>query len=168
MSKQRTLVVMKPDAMQRQLAGEILRRYEKAGLKLVAAKVVSVDKKLARRHYQDSMASILGEKSKAAGWKVTNTKKMGFKVLGWLRRFLMSRPLLAVVLEGEDAIKLVRKVTGYTDPVSAKKGTVRGDLGRDSIVKANAEHRPVYNLVHASGNAEEAAREIKLWFRKLK
>lgn len=72
--------------------------------------------------------------------------------------------MIVLLLEGEDAINVARKITGFTDPATAKKGTIRGDLGTDSILKANQEARPVYNLIHASGSQEEAEKEIKLWF----
>ncbi len=164
---ERTLVVIKPDGVKRNLIGEIIKRYEDKGLKVVALKMLQVDEELVKKHYPDSMIPVLGEKSAKAGTKVDNIEEQGRKVLSWLRNFITSGPVVAMILEGENAVKKVREITGYTDPSEAEKGTVRGDLGIDSIKKANEEQRPVYNLVHASGSLEEAEREIKIWFPEL-
>lgn len=163
---QKTLVLVKPDGVTRNLIGEIISRYEKAGLKVVDLKMVTASMDLAERHYTSDPDYIrtLGEKSVAAGDKVDDVMEQGRKIVTSMRKYLTSAPVVAMVLEGEDAVALVRKITGYTDPSSAEKGTIRGDLGQDSILKANKESRPVYNLVHASGNPEEAESEINLWF----
>jgi nucleoside-diphosphate kinase len=92
-------------------------------------------------------------------------REIGMQLREWLVEFITSAPVDAYVLEGEDAIKLVRKITGFTDPARADKGTIRGDLGEDSIDRANSEKRATENLVHASGNPEEAEKEINLWFK---
>ncbi|MFH1421015.1 MAG: nucleoside-diphosphate kinase [Candidatus Aenigmatarchaeota archaeon] len=168
---ERTLVIIKPDSIERHLEDKIIKYYTDAGLKIAKKKTVSVSEKLIEKHYPDSMAFGLGEKSKKAGTKLNSDKEifeMGKKVLQWLRKYLMSGPVVAVILEGDDAIQRVRKITGYTDPSVADKGTIRGDLGNDSILRANGEGRPVRNLIHASGTPEEAEQEIKLWFPELK
>jgi nucleoside-diphosphate kinase len=94
----------------------------------------------------------------------TDPKKIGMKLRKWLIEFITSAPVVAIVFEGDDAIKTVRKVTGFTDPSKAEEGTIRGDFGDDAINIANKEKRATRNLVHASGNPEEAAKEIALWF----
>lgn len=144
---ERTLVLLKPDAMQTRLEEHILWRYENAGLKIISRKIVRADKLLLQKHYFAH-----ANKSFYPG----------------LEKFMMEAPVLAVVLEGENAVKRVREITGSTDPSKAAKGTVRGDLSTDSGEKADAEKRAIRNLVHASGNAEEAAFEISLWFPELK
>ncbi len=163
---ERTLVLIKPDGVQRNLIGEIIRRYESAGLRVVALKLVRAPKALLEKHYPADEAYLisLGKKSEAAGDAVKDYKAQGLMIISGLRSFLSEGPVVAMVLEGDGAIKTVRAVTGYTDPASASKGTIRGDYPADSILKANQEKRAVRNLVHASGNPEEAAKEIALWF----
>lgn len=167
--KQRTLVLIKPDAMKRGLAGQIISRFEKAGFEFVDIKLVQVPRQLAEEHYhldnEDYLRSI-GQKSKDAGDDVPDLVEMGRKIINAMCDFLISRPIIAMILEGEDVISGVRKIVGYTDPIKAEKGTIRGDWGEDDILTANKEGRPVYNLVHASGNPEEAETEINLWFGK--
>jgi nucleoside-diphosphate kinase len=130
---EQTLVLIKPDAMRRQLAGEILARFERRGLVLRAAKLVTVDRDLAERHYAEH-----AEKS----------------FFGELVEFITSGPTLALVLEGEGAIPVVRKTIGATDPAEACAGSIRGQF---------ALSMPD-NLVHGSDSAESAEREIRLWF----
>jgi nucleoside-diphosphate kinase len=133
MAAEETLVLLKPDAMSRQLAGEILRRFEARGLRIRAARLVAVDHDLAGRHYAE------------------HAEKPFF---GELVEFITSGATLAVVLEGEGAIALVRTTIGATDPAKAAPGTIRGDL---------AVSMPD-NLVHGSDSSESAEREIALWF----
>ncbi|MGH3023548.1 MAG: nucleoside-diphosphate kinase [Gaiellaceae bacterium] len=130
---ERTLVLIKPDAMQRSLAGEILGRFEQRGLSVRAAKLVQVDRDLARRHYEE------------------HTEKPFF---GELVEFITSSPTLALVLEGDSAVSVVRTTMGATDPVNAAPGTIRGDL---ALAMPD-------NLVHGSDSLESAEREIALWF----
>jgi nucleoside-diphosphate kinase len=130
---ERTLVLIKPDAMQRRLAGDILGRFEGRGLAIRAARLVQVDRELAERHYAE------------------HTEKPFF---GELVDFITSAPTLALVLEGESAIEVVRTTIGATDPVNAAPGTIRGDL---ALAMPD-------NLVHGSDSLESAEREIALWF----
>jgi nucleoside-diphosphate kinase len=130
---ERTLVLIKPDAMQRALAGEILARFEQRGLIVRAAKLVRVDREFAERHYGEHAAK---------------------PFFGELVQFITSAPTLALVLEGEGAIAVVRETIGATDPAKAAPGTIRGDL---------ALSMPD-NLVHGSDAPETAKREIELWF----
>jgi nucleoside-diphosphate kinase len=130
---ERTLVLIKPDAMQRRLAGEILGRFEQRGLSVRAAKLVQVDHELAGRHYEE------------------HTEKPFF---GELVEFITSSPTLALVLEGESAVTVVRTTMGATNPATAAPGTIRGDL---ALAMPD-------NLVHGSDSLESAEREIALWF----
>jgi nucleoside-diphosphate kinase len=133
MALERTLVLIKPDAMQRSLAGEILARFEQRGLSVRAARLLTADRELAERHYAE------------------HVEKPFF---GELVDFITSAPTLALVLEGESAIGVVRTTMGATNPVSAAPGTIRGDL---ALAMPD-------NLVHGSDSPESAAREIELWF----
>ena len=178
---ERTLVVIKPDAMKRHLADKILHYFEKEGLKVIARKEVHVTKEFAAKHYTASDEQVIGmgnktiASSKESGkyeemkdkFGSENPREIGDKIRGWLINYISSTPVIAVVLEGSDAVKHARKITGFTDPSRADKGTVRGDLGEDSIVAANGEFRPVQNLVHAS-DSEGAKHELALWFPELK
>jgi nucleoside-diphosphate kinase len=130
---ERTLVLIKPDAMQRRLAGEILARLEQRGLRVRAAKLVQVDRALAEEHYSE------------------HAEKPFF---GELVDFITSSPTLALVVEGEQAVSVVRATMGATNPVDATPGTIRGDL---ALAMPD-------NLVHGSDSAESAEREIALWF----
>ncbi|MBI2595263.1 nucleoside-diphosphate kinase [Candidatus Daviesbacteria bacterium] len=163
---EQTLVLIKPDGVKRSLIGEIIKRYESASLIVVDLKLLRAEKDIVGQHYpeEDEYMISLGKKSAAAGDEVGDFKEHGRMIVRALREYITSGPIAAVVLEGDDAIARVRKITGYTDPKSADKGTIRGDLGEDSILEANREKRPVKNLIHASGTMEEAKREIKLWF----
>lgn len=161
---QETLVILKPDALERNLIGVLVKYYEEAGLKVLDMKFYhKVDISLLKKHYPDSMAISIGYKAKAAVPSIKDPESHGMKVLDALRKYFSRGPVLAIKFGGEDAIKEVRRVTGYTDPATAEKGTIRGDLGIDSIEKSTLEGRAVENLVHASGNHEEAEAEIKLW-----
>lgn len=163
---EQTLIIIKPDGVQRSLTDEIIKRYEAVGLKMVKRKDTMAPLSIVEKHYpmDPPYLRLIGEKTIAAGQKVSSAEDQGRKVVTWLRKFITSGPIVVLVLEGEDAVALARKTTGFTDPATAEKGTIRGDLGTDNILKANQEERPVWNLIHASGSPEEAAKEIGLWF----
>jgi len=122
-----------------------------------------IDPGMLTTHYPDTMALSIGKKAQAAVPSIKDAEVHGMGVLTALRGYFSRGPVIAIKLGGEDAIKEVRRITGYTDPSTADKGTVRGDLGTDSIAKSTDEHRAVENLIHASGNPEEAEAELKLW-----
>ena len=145
-----TLVLLKPDAVQRALTGEIITRFEKAGLKIVGFKMVQPDETHYHHHYEtiSKIASRRGEDVYKR-----NTASM------------MNGPVVAIALEGVDAVELVRKMVGDTEPKAAAPGTIRGDYAHMSIPHANEHNSGLPNLVHASGNSEEAEQEIKLWFK---
>ncbi len=163
---QQTLVIIKPDGVVGGFTDEIINRYKAAGLTVVKRKDMTAPLDIVEKHYpmDPDYLKLIGEKTIAAGQAVKSAEDQGRKVVSWLRKFITSGPVVVMVLEGEDAIATARKVTGFTDPSTAEKGTIRGDLGTDNILDANREERPVYNLIHASGNPEEAAKELNLWF----
>lgn len=163
---QQTLIIIKPDGVKGGFTDEIIRRYEAVGLRVAKRKDMMAPLSIVEKHYpmDPEYLKSIGEKTIAAGQKVKSTEDQGRKVVGWLRKFITSGPIVVLLLEGEDAVVKAREVTGFTDPAKAEKGTIRGDLGTDNILKANQEERPVYNLLHASGSLEEAKKEIELWF----
>jgi nucleoside-diphosphate kinase len=145
---ERTLVLFKPDAVARGLVGRVLARFEDALLRVVAAKMVWMDADLTKRHYFDL------------------EERFGPEVYATMAEFMQTGPVIAVVLEGIEAVACVRKLVGSTYPDEAPPGTIRGDFAHMSKAYANARGIAVANLVHASGNAEEAAYEIGVWFSK--
>lgn len=163
---QRTLIIIKPDGVSRGLTGEIIKRYEAVGLRVVNRKDMTASMDIVEKHYpmEPDYLRLIGEKTIAAGQQVKSAEDQGRKVVSWLRKFITSGPVTALILEGDNAVRVARKVTGFTDPAAAEKGTIRGDLGTDNILDANREERPVWNLIHASGSPEEAKKEIGLWF----
>ncbi|WP_330270426.1 nucleoside-diphosphate kinase [Lentzea sp. NBC_00516] len=144
---ERTLVLLKPDAVARGLAGRIITRFEDAALKIVGVKMKTLDAEFTRKHYFD-----LEER---AGADVFNTTA----------QFMQSGPVIALALEGVDAVAKVRKIIGGTFPDQAPPGTVRGDFAHQTKSSSEVSGKAVMNLVHASGNAEEAKYEIELWFQ---
>ena len=144
---ERTLVLLKPDAVQRGVMGRILMRFEDAGLKIVGMKMEWADKKFALKHYTEDLA-----------------KRAGSHVREMIAEFLTTGPVLALVIEGVNAIENVRKLVGATEPKAAAPGTIRGDFSHMSYGYADAKKVPVKNLVHASSSKEDSAAEIKLWF----
>lgn len=172
--KERTLVVVKPDGVQRSLIGEIVKRYEQVGLKLVGLKMFVPDKGLVGKHYllDSNWRKNVGEKSIAAAKKKGDTPKsedpeeMADFILGALEKYLSSGPVVVMVWQGMNAVGIVRKITGGTEPLTSDPGTIRGDFTIDSYKVADVDNRAVRNLVHASGSPEEAEKEIDLWFDK--
>ena len=174
---ERTLVMVKPDGVLRGLVGEILHRYERAGLKIIGMKMVYADRDQAMSHYpaSEEHMTIMGGKSLETYEKYgldpveyVGTKdplEIGKMIREWNADFLSSGPVVAIVLEGNHAIDNVRMITGNTLPVFALPGTIRGDYSVDSPALANSRKRAVKNLIHASGDPEEAEREIKHWFK---
>lgn len=173
---QQTLVLIKPDARERGLSGEIVSRFERVGLKIVKARVVKVTEDLATKHYPTTPEWLekVGNNTlsdcekygldvkKAMGTDVSS--EIGQLVHLWNKEYLMSTPILALVFEGSHAIEVVRKICGPTLPLLAPPGTIRGDFSSASAISENIVKKPIRNLVHASGTSEEAEREIKLWF----
>ena len=169
---ERTLVIVKPDGIQRALIGEIMRRYERLGLKLVALKMLVPTEQMIEEHYllDPEWKKNVGEKSIASYQKKGETPpsldpiEVGDQVVGRLKRYMTSGPVIAMVWEGAHAVELVRKITGGTEPRSATIGTIRGDFVPDSYQIADAANRAIRNLIHASGSVGEAEKEIPHWF----
>ncbi len=146
---QKTLVVFKPDAVQRGIVGEILTRFERVGLKIVATKMIAPTREHYYKHYEE------------IGKMVT---RRGEKAFSMTLDFMMTGPVIAMVFEGVGAVALVRKIVGPTEPMSADMGTIRGDFSHMSFGYADNEDKGVPNLIHASGDPEEAKKEIDHWF----
>jgi nucleoside-diphosphate kinase len=169
---EQTLVLIKPDGVQRGFIGEIVGRFERVGLKVVAMKMVHAAREDVDKHYaltEEWMKGVYDKaKSKydAAGtaFPWSDHVAYGKSIKEGLVNFLMSAPIIAMVLEGEAAISLVRKLVGTTEPASSPAGTIRGDLSHDSYAQSNTQNRPIRNLIHASGDAPDAKREISVWF----
>jgi nucleoside-diphosphate kinase len=150
MSTERTLIILKPDALQRGIAGEIITRFERVGLKMIGAKMVAPSKEHYHHHYE------------AIGKMIS---RRGQQVFDITLEMMQTGPVLAVVLEGVEAASLVRKMVGTTEPKSALPGTIRGDFSHMSFAYADAQAVGIPNLIHASGDADEAKEEISHWFK---
>ena len=178
MGVERTFVMVKPDGVMRGLVGEVISRLERAGLKLVAIKMVKPTPKKVEGFYPSSREWLksVGEKSMRGYEKlgIDISREMGTKdpveigriIKSWLVKYVSSGPCVAMVWEGNRAIEKVRAIVGFTEPFSAAAGTIRGDFSPDSFENANREFRSLFNIVHASGNEEEARHEIKYWFAR--
>jgi len=140
---ERTFVAIKPDGVQRGLVGECIKRFENAGLKIVGLKMFWVDQDFSKKHYADHV-----EKDFYKG----------------LEEYIVSGPVAAMVLEGVSSIEAVRKMVGPTEPGAAQPGTIRGDFAHHTFKYSDKEGKSVMNLIHASGNKEDAEKEIALWF----
>ncbi|MEV4620214.1 nucleoside-diphosphate kinase [Asanoa sp. NPDC049573] len=143
---QRTLVLLKPDAVARGLVGRIFQRFEDAGLKIVGTKMVQIDAELAKKHYFDL------------------EERFGKSVFDVTANFMQTGPVIALVLEGVEAVATVRRLVGVTFPNEATPGTIRGDFAHTSKAYTESKHTAAANLVHASGKPDEAKYEVDLWF----
>lgn len=170
--KERTLVIIKPDGIQRSLIGEVISRYERAGLKLVALKMMVPTAELIEKHYtldpewrvKTGLKSIKGYTDKGLTPPHTDPLKVTAEILERNAAYLTSGPVIAMVWQGAHAVQIVRKITGGTEPLTSDVGTIRGDFVLDSYQVSNAEGRSVRNIVHASGSVKEASDEIAHWF----
>ena len=145
---ERTLVLLKPDSIHRGIVGEILQRFERIGAKMVGMKLLISKKDTAEKHYRNDIA-----------------ERYGQKVRDMMINMLTSGSVVAMVWEGVDIIAVVRKMVGSTYPNMAPPGTIRGDYAHISKDYANAKGVEIFNLIHASGNTEEAKMEIDVWFK---
>ena len=173
MAIEQTLAIIKPDGVQRGLVGDILHRFERAGLKVVGMKMVWADKELVGKHYEDDADYLksVGQKALEAAAARGKTMKetaleIGQRVRKSNMRYISVGPVVAFVLQGNTAVQTVRNIIGGTNPLTADIGTIRGDLTIDDFTQADMEKRSVRNLMHASGTVDEAQREIPLWFSK--
>lgn len=174
---EQSLVLMKPDAVARGIVGEILHRFERAGLKIVGMKLVQVTKDLGAKHYNHSEEW----KEKVGNRNIEDCKQMGLDVIECFgtenpkeigkqvdernAEFLAMGPVMAIVIEGPQAVKKIRSLVGSTFPDTALPGTIRGDFGVDSAFSGMKRKRTTFNMIHASGEVDEAKEEIKLWFK---
>lgn len=173
LSKERTLIVIKPDGVQRSLIGEIVKRYERSGLKLVGLKMIIPTEDFIRSHYtvdpewfvKTGTKTIESYKKKGKTPPSEDPLKVSEKILNNLTKFMTAGPVVAMVWQGMHAVGIVRKITGGTEPLTSDVGTIRGDLTIDSYEIADIDSRAVRNIVHASGSPEEAEKEIALWFK---
>ena len=173
MKKERTLVIVKPDGVQRSLIGEIIKRFERSGLKLAAIKMMVPTAEHVEQHYSldPEWRRVTGEK------RINKARERGEKppsedpleitaiILNNLKKYLSSGPVVCMVWQGAHAVELVRKITGGTEPRSSDVGTIRGDYVLDSYNMADADGRAIRNLLHASGSVAEANKEISHWFK---
>ncbi|MBI5884891.1 nucleoside-diphosphate kinase [archaeon] len=173
MLKERTLILIKPDAVQRGLAGEILKRFEQKALKVIGIKMVKPDKSVIENHYTLDLewAENVGRKTKQAfkekGIEIDKAEvDIGKEVRQKLINSLHSQPVIAIVLEGYHAVEIVRKIVGHTEPRQAMPGTIRGDFSVDSYALGDERNRSVKNLVHAADSRKNAEREIAVWFKE--
>jgi len=175
---QQTVVLVKPDGVKRALVGAIIARFERAGFKMIACKMIWVDKTLVAKHYANDKKYLrgVGEKTLADYKKYgldpgeqLGTKdplEIGKLVRKWNMDFISAGPVVAMIWEGPNAIEQIRKIVGHTFPSTAQPGTIRGDFSIDNTYMSNTLKRSVKNLIHASGDAKEAEFEIKLWFKE--
>ncbi|OGG76524.1 nucleoside-diphosphate kinase [Candidatus Kaiserbacteria bacterium RIFCSPLOWO2_01_FULL_55_19] len=176
--EERTYVMIKPDGVKKGLIGEVIKRFEQRDLKVVALEMFQPTREEIDTHYpKDSMwVTRLGEKTlktydkygfdALADFGTTDAEKIGPEIREWLISYMLSAPLVKMVVEGTHAVDMVRKIAGPTFPYLADMGTIRGDFSNDSPALANAEKRAVANILHASETLEEALHEIKHWFGK--
>ena len=172
LSKERTLVIIKPDGIQRSLIGDVISRFEKVGLKLVGLKMVVPDAQKIEEHYtlDPEWRRVTGEKRIKAAKEKGETPpsedplEITAAVLETLKKYMTSGPVVIMAWQGAHAVELVRKIVGGTEPLSSDVGTIRGDFVLDSYRMADGDKRAVRNIVHASGSIEEAKNEIKHWF----
>lgn len=146
---EKSLVLIKPDGVQRTIVGRIVSRFEDAGLKIVGMKMVWVDEEFVKKHYTEDI-----------------TKRRGKHIRNYLVEFLKSGPVVAMALEGVHAVENIRKMVGDTEPKSASPGTIRGDFSHVSYKHCDKKKQVVKNLIHASANSKEAKYEVALWFDK--
>jgi nucleoside-diphosphate kinase len=170
---ERTLVLIKPDGVYRALIGEVIKRFEQAGLKIVAIKMLKPSKEMVENHYyaDNEWLESVGKKSIASaekeGKKVTESPiEIGKRVRNLLVKSLSGKPVVAMVVEGNEAIFIVRKLVGSTEPKSAEAGSIRGSFSSDSYSLADISGRAVRNVVHASSDKKDAEREIAIWFKE--
>lgn len=176
LKEERTIVLVKPDGVKRGLIGEAIKRIEMRGLKVIALKMVKPTEEHVRMHYPNTEPWIrgMGEKTLETYAKygkdpikelgTADPLEIGKMVQKWNVEFLMSGPLVAIMISGIHAIDMVRKIVGKTIPALAEMGTIRGDFSVDSPILANMGKRAIHNVVHASGDPAEAAHEIEHWF----
>lgn len=169
--KERTFIIIKPDGIHRSLIGEIIQRIERTGLKFVALKMLTPTREQTIKHYNknDAWCKKIGSQTakniEASGKKAEKSAiEYGKDIIEGLVEFLTCSPVVVMVVEGNQACGVVKKIVGTTEPLSSDVGTIRGDLTNDSYGLANKDLRAVRNLIHCSDEVSEANREINVWF----
>ena len=177
MNKQKALLIIKPDGVQRGIIGKIVGRFEAVGLKIIGLKFLWATKEQIIAHYPDTEIWLkkVGERTLTnyakkgldakKVFKTDDAVSIGKIVKGWLVDYLQESPIFLAVVEGYEAIEIVRKLSGNTIPVLAAAGTIRGDFSHDTIDLANEQRRPLRNIIHASDTVEDGEKEIKVWFK---
>lgn len=170
---ERTLVLVKPDGVERALIGKVISKFEDAGLKIVALKMLKPTSELVSKHYADDKAWMekLGKKAiasyEARGTKVAETPlEIGMRIRKFLFDYITKAPVVAMVVEGNEAISIVLKLTGSTSSAKADASSIRGMYSSDSYDLADEKKRAVKNIIHASDSKETAEREITVWFKE--
>jgi len=171
---ERTLVLIKPDGVQRSLIGEIVGRFERVGLKIIGLKMLVPTAEHIEKHYtlDQSWRKVTGEKtikgyeSKGMEPPSRDPMKITERILANLKKYLTSGPIIALAIQGAHSVAIVRKIVGGTEPLTSDVGTIRGDFVLDSYQMSDNDGRAVRNLVHASGSVKEAEKELTHWFSK--
>lgn len=171
MTNERTLVIIKPDGVQRALVGDIIHRIERTGLKIVAMKMMMASEDALWKHYDkddtwfSEKGAIVVSNREAQGMPIEKEAiEYGKDILRANIEFMTASPVIPFVIQGNQAVGIVKKIVGSTEPLSSDIGTIRGDLTVDTYELANSSSRAVRNLVHCSDQVSEAEREIPLWF----
>jgi nucleoside-diphosphate kinase len=171
--KERTFVILKPDTIQRSLVGEIVSRFERAGLKIVGMRFGIADEKKLWSHYNKDDAwfekkgsNIVNERKERELPVEKAAIEYGKDIIGALVKFMTAGPVLMLAIEGNQSIAVVKKLVGGTEPATSDVGTIRGDYTSDSYAIAAVDDRAVRNLVHCSDNPDDAKREVALWFEE--
>lgn len=169
---ERTFVIVKPDGVQRGLTGEVIERIERSGLKMIGMKFIVATREQAAAHYgkDDTWCTKVGQRTvdriiSEGGKPAKEAVEYGRDVLNGLLDFLTCSPVVIMAWEGNQAVGIVKKIVGGTEPLTSDVGTIRGDLTLDSYDIANIDGRAVRNLVHCSDMVEEAKRELGIWFK---
>lgn len=178
LKEEKTVVLIKPDGVKRGLIGEVIKRFESRGLKIIALKMLVASREHVHSHYPNSEQWLRGmgektldtykhyEKDPKKEVGTDDPLEIGKMVAEWNVDFLTSGPMVAMVVQGIHAVDMVRKIVGKTIPADAEMGTIRGDFSVDSPTLANAGKRAIHNIVHASGDQPESTHELEHWFSK--
>ncbi len=171
--QERSLVLLKTDAVQRSLVGEIIKRFERTGLKISGMKMVEATEAQLLEHYNkddvwyEKKGKGIVEELKGQGKEITKEPiEYGKDIIRTVVKYMMASPVVALVFEGNKAVSVVTKIVGTTEPSTSDVGTIRGDYTVDSYSHATYEDRAVRNLIHQSESPEEAEREIAIWFKE--
>ena len=171
--QERTFVILKPDTVQRSLIGEVIKRFERTGLKCTAMKMFTADEARLLAHYNKDDAWFLRKGQRtvedltAQGRPVEKEPiEYGKDIIRTIVHYMTAAPMVAMVWEGNEAVAVVTKLVGSTEPKTSDVGTIRGDYTVDSYSHSAYENRAVRNLAHQSESPEEAEREIAIWFKE--